>query len=464
MLSALAATLLSCATPSDVAPTAADPETAPAAAKEPPVPTLRADDIDPDIYFDIDDPNDPHRRLYAEFRARRERDLADPNLPAPPGRYPAAHFTRQFGWSSLSRVLPGDWGALQREDAAGVAALEASMRVRLAFDHPDIKIVQWMLGPGAALPAHAGGSPGVWIVVGGRGEMTVEGVTQTATPGTTVKLNPYDVRRAVATGDEPLRWLWIRWAPDGDQAFIDAGYYLTGANQHVQPTEATMPADYAFWNARYETAPVASPASPAATAAEGSVFAEAAVQLEERRRALGPGRDPYPDVPRFRNESEVSWLTVETLRSGGFFFSRDIASLGPVVTRMAEITKHKAIFRATRADGRWDFNISQTAWGPRSTYVEHSHLVPEFYYILSGPVIYGVDGERYRVQPGDILFNNPYSPHLAQGIVNDLPFDNFGSTWAPNGDRSVFTRPFFWVEPLPEQPPTSRLARDVAFH
>ena len=116
-----------------------------------------------------------------------------------------------------------------------------------------------MLGPGGVLPAHAGGSPGVWIVVGGRGEITVEGETRTATPGTTAKLAPYGVRRLHAQGDEPLRVLWIRWAPGGDQTYIDAGYYLTGANMHLQPAQSTLPEDYLFWDAIYRSAAVADP-------------------------------------------------------------------------------------------------------------------------------------------------------------------------------------------------------------
>jgi len=100
----------------------------------------------------------------------------------------------------------------------------------------------------------------------------------------------------------------------------------------------------------------------------------------------------------------------------------------------------------------------------RSTYVEHSHVIPEFYYAMSGPVIYSVDGEPHRSVPGDILFNNSYSPHLIQGIVDGLVFYTFSSTFAPNGDRSVFDRPYYLVEPLPQQPASAQLADDVDFH
>lgn len=420
-----------------------------------------ADEIDPAIYEHLDDPNDPYREVYADFRARRARDMQDPSLPEPLELYPGVHLTRDRTWAPLATILPFDWNSLDDDDAA---SLEEAVRARLAFDHPDLKIVEMMLGPGAILPAHAGGSPGVFIVVGGSGEITVESVTQTATPGTTAKLNPYDVRRVEASDGEPLRILWIRWAPGGDQAYIDAGYFLTGANAHIQPAESDLPMDYLFWDAVYETKSVASPTTPLAPPPANSPFATAFQALADQRAALGSARDLYPGVPVFGHESAVQWLTVETLKKGGFFFSKDVAKLGAIVDRMAAISKHKAIFRAVRPDGRWDYNISETAWGPRSTYVEHSHLVPEFYYMLSGPVIYGLDGERYRVMPGDIMYNGSYSPHLAQGVVDGMPFDNFGSTWAPNGDHSVFERPFFLVEPPPAQPDGASLASDVAFH
>ncbi len=419
--------------------------------------------VDPAVYWDLDDPSDPFGAVYADFRARRVRDMADAELPPPLPRYQAVHLARDRSWGDLEEFLPFDWAAARAEHRERADALEAAVGARLAFGHPDVKIVELMLGPEAVLPSHAGGSPGVLIVTGGRGEITVEGETRTATPGTTAKLDPYDVRRLQALGDEPLRLLWIRWAPGGDQAYIDAGYYLTGANMHLQPAQSDMPDDYLFWGAVHRSDPVAPPASAAAAPAPGSAAAAASAALADHRDALGSGRDPYPDVPRWGHESEVEWLSKETLRKAGFFFSKDMDRMGGIIERLVEVVRHKAIFRAVRPDGRWDYNISETTWGPRSYYVEHSHLVPEFYYMMSGPVVYGVDGELHEVGPGDVIHNNSYSPHLAQGIVDGMPFDNFGSTWAPNGDRSVFERPFFLVEPLPEQPLGAKLAEDAAF-
>ncbi len=149
---------------------------------------LSATDIDPAVYFRRDDPADPFREVYAKFREQRAKDMADPNKPPPIEPFTAAHLASEMPWSALASVLPFDRQGLP---PAAVAQLEQAVRARLAFDHPDVKITQLMLGPGATLPSHAGGSPGFYHVIGGSGEITVEGQTQTATPGTTVKLNPY---------------------------------------------------------------------------------------------------------------------------------------------------------------------------------------------------------------------------------------------------------------------------------
>jgi hypothetical protein len=65
---------------------------------------------------------------------------------------------------------------------------------------------------------------------------------------------------------------------------------------------------------------------------------------------------------------------------------------------------------------------------------------------------------------GDVYVTNSYVPRQSHGIVDDLPFRNVGASWAPNGRREVFERPFFLVEPLPEQPESAFLGRAPSFH
>ena len=99
------------------------------------------------------------------------------------------------------------------------------------------------------------------------------------TTGGTVRLAPYAERRLQASSDAALRLLWIRWAPGGDQAYVDAGYYLTGANQHVQPEQANLPWDYQLWGEAFENEALEAPSTPVADAPPGSAYAAAAQAL-----------------------------------------------------------------------------------------------------------------------------------------------------------------------------------------
>jgi quercetin dioxygenase-like cupin family protein len=425
---------------------------------------LSAVQIDPAVYFKVDDPTDPFADVYASFRARRASDMADTTKPAPIEPYKSVHMTRNMPWSALEDILPFDWSAVRAASPQATGQLTHSIKARLALDHPDIKIVQLLLGPGALLPSHAGGSPGLYHVIGGTGEITVEGKTSTVSPGTTVKLNPYDIRRIYANSDQALKIVWIRWAPNGDQRYLAAGYYLTGANQHLQPREGVLQDEYQYWGEQFGINDVAEPTSKVALAGEKSTYASEYVALQRARKNLTDQRNPYPSVPTFLHESATPWLDAEILKKANFFWAKDVSSLGALVDRWGEVMRYKGFFQAARTDGGWDFNISQMAWGPYARYVEHSHSIPEFYYMISGPVEHWIGEQKYRAMPGDIFMTNSYETHQSRGIVDGLAFRNIGASWAPNGDRSVFKRPFYMVEPLGSQPLGAALADDVSFH
>ena len=426
--------------------------------------TLSASDIDPSVYFRIDDPDDPFRDVYASFRARRSSDMADPSRPPPIEHYAPAHFTREMPWDDLESVFPFDWTSVRAGNPDEARQLEDAVKARLALDHPDLKITQLMIGQGGVLPAHAEGAPGMFHVIEGSGEITVEGRTQTVTPGTTVKLNPYDIRRLSASAEGPLKLLWFRWAPNGDQRFLSAGYYLTGANQHIQPKEGVLPEDFSYWGATHTTEPVSAPSVPAVVAADGSLYATQKIVLEQARDTLGEKRNPYPAARIFSHESDIGWLDQETLENANFFWAKDVKNLGELLIRWGEVMRYKGFFQAARPDGGWDFNVSQMVWGPHARYVEHSHSIPEFYYMMSGPVEHWIEDEKHLAMPGDIFLTNSYVPHQSRGITNGVPFRNIGGSWAPNGDRSVFERPLFLLEPLPQQPGAASLADNPQFH
>ncbi len=118
-------------------------------------------------------------------------------------------------------------------------------QLRLALDHLDVKITQVMIGPGAIIPAHAEGAPGFYYVTGGRGEITVEGQTQSVTPGTTIKLEPYDIRRIHADRNTT-----------GQRLFLDQGHQQsrcpTGTLGRSHAAEGGFPRPSSGWRMGFQ--------------------------------------------------------------------------------------------------------------------------------------------------------------------------------------------------------------------
>ena len=215
-------------------------------------------EIDPSVYFRKNDVTDPFASFYQKFRDRRTADMANDSRPPDIASFPPTLNSNDRPWDRLEDIFDFDWKALRKKFPEGAAQLNHAVKARLALDHPDLKIVQLMVAKGGILPAHADGAPGLYQVIGGHGAIINEGIRTEITPGTTVKLDPYDVRRLEATSEAPLRILWFRWAPDGDQRYLSAGYYLTGANQHIQPTQSMLPETFHYWGKPYKNSlPVA---------------------------------------------------------------------------------------------------------------------------------------------------------------------------------------------------------------
>ncbi|VAW04743.1 hypothetical protein MNBD_ALPHA04-296, partial [hydrothermal vent metagenome] len=425
--------------------------------------SLDVTEIDPAIYFRKEDPTDPFADFYQKFRDRRAADMANPSRPPDIASFPPSLNTNDKPWDKLENIFHFDWKKLRAQSPEGIAALNKAVKARLALDHPDLKIVQLMIADGGVLPTHADGAPGLYQVVGGHGMITNEGIRTEITPGTTIKLDPYDARRLEASSDALLRILWFRWAPDGDQRYLSAGYYLTGANQHIQPKQSMLPETFQYWGKAHKKPRSVAVIGPSILA-ENDFLSNQYAALATMRNALGKARSPYPETPAVLQESEIGWLDMETLKKANFFWAKDVRALGDLLVRWGEVMRYKGIFQAKRPGGGWDFNMSQMAWGPYARYVEHSHSIPEFYYMMSGPVEHWVGEHKYIVHPGDIFVTGSFEPHQSRGIVDGMPFRNISGSWAPNGDRSVFTKPAFILESLPEQVVGAVLKADEKFH
>lgn len=82
----------------------------------------------------------------------------------------------------------------------------------------DVRMGLQELEPGASYPAHHHASPEVYFVVQGEARWNVGGEAIAAPVGTLVYTPPHAIHRVNNSGSEPLRWLYLWWAPSGDRA------------------------------------------------------------------------------------------------------------------------------------------------------------------------------------------------------------------------------------------------------
>ena len=400
-------------------------------------PLEKLKNIKPEIYYPTKESRkiDPNDKVLQGFRDRRIKDLADPKMPGP---FSINDYAREetissdVPWEDLSNIFRfKNWDALKRESPNKMAQLSKAVKARVVFASSDVKILELAVAAGGILPAFSQPGPSAYHIIEGSAEFTSGKKTANVFTGTSVKVEPGDKVRIKVTSKKPLKALWFSWAPGGDQQYLSAGYFLTGANFHIQPEEAEIPKNFEYWEKQKKHKVIG-------TKGKGS----------------SAGKSLYPDAPTFRSEIDDTWLDFTGLADGGFFWADDFKKMGSLMGIVNKIVKMKGVFRATVPKKQYDFNIAYITWGPRSKYIMHSHATPEFYYILAGKtewMLGGPDGNVYSAEPGNMYFHAPYLDHEMRGLSNKSGQVAITGSWAPNGDRSVFTKPFVLKEALPKQ-------------
>jgi len=428
-------------------------------------------DITPEIW-DATERNkklDPMNELLEVMRANREIALNDANAPQQfrGDDLLSPEFSSSTSpWQTLEEVFPLDWAAIGAESPAELSQLRKVLKVKTVLDHPDIKIIELALGTGAVIPSHADVAPGAFHIIEGSAEITVDGKTIQAYAGTSVKLESLAERRMKATSNTPLKLLWFRWAPGGQQEYLDYGYYLTGSNFHAQPLESVMPDNYEHWEASVrkpfealENTNTAADSSDDFYIAQRTKLVEMKAQDKFKRLA-----NLYPTAPQFSNELDVNWLDFENIPAEGFFWAKDASKAGYALKAWNKMVRMKGIFQAKVPGSQYDFNISYIAVGPKGKYITHSHATPEFYYILGGETEWIVDKTRYVARAGNMYIHSPYVDHEMRGLVEGEPEVVITGSWSPFGDRSVFQVPGLLTESLVQQSAGSAIAKDFNFH
>lgn len=412
---------------------------------------------------------DPMNDLVEAMRANREIALNDPNAPqAFTGEdllKPEFSSSTQ-PWQALEEVFSLNWTGVEEQSSAELNQLRKVLKVKTVLNHPDIKIIELALGAGALLPLHADPAPGAFHVIEGSAEITVDGKTIQAYTGTSVKLESLAERRVKVTSGTPLKLLWFRWAPGGQQEYLDYGYYLTGSNFHAQPLESVMPGNYEQWETSVRKTFKELEATHTIAGGSDDFYAAQRTELAEMKRwdKLRRLAKLYPTTPQFSNELDVSWLDFENIPAEGFFWAKDASKAGYALKAWNKMVRMKGIFQARVPDSQYDFNMSYIAVGPKGKYITHSHATPEFYYILGGETEWIVNKKRYVARAGNMYVHSPYVDHEMRGLVEGEPEVVITGSWSPFGDRSVFQMPMLLTETLAQQAADSVIAEDFNFH
>ena len=411
---------------------------------------------------------DPMNPIFSEMRANRKKALSNPEAPQKfSGKNLIANefSSSKNPWQKLEDVINVDWNLVAAQSPKQLTQLRKALKVKTVFNHPDLKIIELALGAGALLPRHADPAPGAYHIVGGSAEITVNGKTIHAFTGTSIKLESLAERRIKVTSSVPLKLMWFRWAPGGEQVYLDYGYYLTGSNFHIQPLESVMPNNYQQWEERFrkrfiEMTPkwIRDP--------KGGFYQKQQQQLVamKNQQKFKNISNLYPSAPQFSNELDGIWLDFENIPAEGFFWAKDASKGGAALSAWNKMTRMKGVFQAKVPNKQFDFNISYIATGPMGKYVTHSHATPEFYYILGGKTEWIISGKRYVAVPGNLYFHNPYIAHEMRGLEEGNPEIVITGSWAPFGDRSVFIAPILLTEALTEQGRNTFIDDDFNFH
>lgn len=106
----------------------------------------------------------------------------------------------------------------------------------------DILFGKWELAPHASYHGHKHEAPEIYYVISGKALWTVGEYTQEVSAGTTIYTKPNSVHRMINLGDEPVKAIWIWWAPNGDTQVFSGDYVFT-EEPFEQPEDAVFKSD-----------------------------------------------------------------------------------------------------------------------------------------------------------------------------------------------------------------------------
>ncbi len=424
------------------------------------------EDISPDIYFagESNDRIDPNHEMIQSFRDRKSQDLSNPKFPQPfnsvEDQAPPKTIGSKIPWDDVKEVFRFDWDKIDSEFKRIFVNM---IKVKTVLDHADIKIREMSIAADGVLPKHVDRAPGVYHILDGNAIVWSDGQSVKTCVGTSIKLESWSPRSIRVTSDTPLKVLWISWAPGGQQDYLNAGYYLTGSNFHVQAKEAILPDDYQHW-ALGQPLDCMDTMSIKSKIVNNKFYERAYNRLEQDKKQYGESQGQYPMTPLFSTERDIDWLDFTNINVMSFFWAKDASKGKDMLSAWNKIARMKGVFQAKVPEGQYDLNFSYIAIGSHGKYVTHSHATPEFYYILGGRTEWILNGVTSEARAGDLYFHSPYQDHEMRVLSADKPMRAITGSWAPFGDRSVFNAPFYLLGDIDEIKTKAQFPENWSFY
>lgn len=161
--------------------------------------------------------------LSQKYKAARKKELASTSED-----YTFAQFQSSTDkpWLNLTTTQDIIWRELRDVIPNQIARLNQILLVKTNFSTKDMFSGHFMFGPGATYPTHSRSAPMLFHIVGGTASWTVDGKQIDAGPGTVVFAAPGVEQSFTVTSQEPLRAVWIQWAPNGDMSYMCRDYFF----------------------------------------------------------------------------------------------------------------------------------------------------------------------------------------------------------------------------------------------
>ena len=355
-------------------------------------------------------------------------------------------------WVDLNNSKGFNWSAAAKKMPEVVERIDKILRNRRVLLEEGFGLGNLAQGPGSIYPYHNHASPELYHIISGQGEWSVDGVTYRVHPGMSIYHKPYAKHRMYTLGDEPIRTVWAQWVPEGERDKIGTGYQMSGPIPEF-PASAVLDRNLKFFPdeeaGQAVTGVLLSPVRTPDPESFIGAMAQASMQAITKENSVA-GED-HSAAP-FQAAADKPWLDLTTTDDKIWGEMRQV--IPEQIDELNKIMLVKTTFASK------DLYAGHFVFASGASYPAHSRAAPMVYNVVAGEAEWTVDGETEKVRAGSVISIGE-SVEQRLKVTSAEPLRAVWFQRAPRGDMSYWARDYFFIEPLPPQPETATLPRDI---